>query len=447
MNLTKSIPTMNQLLFRCVTLVGYAAVLFSSQRPWFSVPTAVDGNMNRVIEFVANEPRCTHAFQFMMVVGISVLTLSSLKSREWNLVSNLTTCSMLATVLAYPYFVMTYSPSLTADAIWLQMQHDNLIWLGGDINLSAEVGNAFWGNKIYSVDIPRQIKIAPIPTNHLRELGIHHLSDVLNWFGYSDAFCQFSKRGWSMAACGWSMLIAGTLVAKSEVQFSRVGYSIVTLILALASFGAYVVSVPFIVAGHIENAATLTRQRDYAAAIQSLELACQRMPALEHDTHWIAQRGSLECKLGRINSHAQLFRAIELERGGKYDAAYEQLLSLIDSGDTAIAREAIRAVQRFAIQDFNSGNALSAAERLNIVLVKQPCNLKAIYLSQLCFLRQGRSLQVEAMSKWLDKAARHLSFNSKKILSATVHKYDAISSSQKNDAAAAWHSIRQAKNP
>lgn len=447
MNVTKSIPSMNQLVFSGVTLIGYAAVLFSSQRPWFSVPSAVDGNMNRVIEFVAFEPSCTQAFQFIMIVGISLLTLSSLKSREWNLLSNLTTCSMLAVVLVYPFFVMTYSPALTADAIWLQMQHDNLLWLGGDINLSAEAGNAFWGNKVYSVDIPRQIKIAPLPTHHFYETGIHHVSDVLNWFGYSDAFCQFSKRGWSMAACGWSMLIAGTLVTKGEVQFSRVGYSLVTLSLAFVSFSTYVVSVPFIVAGHIENAANLTRQRDYAAAIQSLELACQRMPALEHDTHWIAQRGSLESKLGAINAHAQLFQAIELERAGKYDVAFEQLLMLVDSDDSAIAREAIRAVQRFAIQDFNSGNTLSAAERLNIVLVKQPCNLKAIYLSQLGFLRQGRPLQVEAMSKWLNEAARHLSFNSKKILSATVHRYGAISSSQKNDAAAAWHSIRQAKNP
>ena len=42
--------------------------------------------------------------------------------------------------LSYPYFVMIRSPVVSAEATWLQMQHDNLLWLGGDIYNNAELG-------------------------------------------------------------------------------------------------------------------------------------------------------------------------------------------------------------------------------------------------------------------------------------------------------------------
>jgi hypothetical protein len=327
------------------------------------------------------------------------------------------------------------------------MQHDNLMWLGGDINVSAEQGQAFWGNKVISVDIPRQIKVSNLPTNHFSQFGLHQIAESLNWMGYSDAFCQYSKRGWSMAVCGWAILMIGTILVRGKVQFDRIGYSLVFCFAACLLFSVYAISIPFRTAARVEQAATETRARKYEDALQSLEAACRCMPVLSQDTHFVAQRGLLENRLGRTTPYAELFRAVDLERRGHFDAAYQDFRRLMDSKDPAIARESIRAIQRFAIQDFNSGRTELATENMRLVLGRQPCNLKAIYLSQICALRQDQREEVAKMSAWMDSAASHLSFNSKNILRACMQRYEAVAASQRNNASEVWRHSVSAKRP
>ncbi|MFN7733679.1 MAG: hypothetical protein ACK5OB_17410 [Pirellula sp.] len=447
MNLRFSVPSMNRLLFAGVTLAGLFAVLLSLKDPWFSVPMARDGHATAYSEIYASQPRCTRWFQAIMAVGLVWVLATSYRARTWSRSSNWVSGVMMMVALAYPFAVMNTSPSLTADAIWLQMQHDNLMWLGGDINVSSEQGQAFWGNKVLSVDIPRQIKVSNLPTNHIAQFGLHQIGDTLNWTGYSDAFCQFSKRGWSMAVSGWAILLIGTILVRGQVQFDRIGGSLILVFIVACLFCAVAVSRPFSAAAWVERAAAETRARRYDAALDALETACRRMPVLSQDTHFIAQRGLLETRLGRNSAYSKLFQAVDLERRGHFDAAYESFMESMESKDPAIARESIRAVQRFAIQDFNSGRAELAAANMKLVLAKQPCNLKAIYLSQICALRQDHREEVANMSEWMDAAASHLSFNSKKILRACMQRYEAVAASQRNDAEEVWFHSTAAKRP
>jgi hypothetical protein len=440
-------PSMNRLLFAGVSMVGIAAVMLSLRDPWFAVPMAKYGHALTGEDILPVQPGCTIYFRVLMGIGLISVVLTSVRKREWSVASNWISSIMLMIALSFPFVLIHTSPALTADGIWLQMQHDNLMWLGGDINVSAEQGQAFWGNKVISVDIPRHIKVVNLPTNHFLQFGLHQISDALNWMGYSDAFCQFSKRGWSMAVCGWSILMIGTILVRGTVQFRRIGHSIALCSLVCLVFCVVAIRLPFTAARRVDMAAKQTRNREFELALASLEAACRAMPVLTQDTHFIAQRGLLEIRLGRTTLHTQLFHAVELERKGHFDVAFQEYLKLMDSKDPAIARESIRAVQRFAIQDFNSGRAELATQHLRIVLSRQPCNLKAIYLSQICALRQDQPLAVEAMAEWMDSAASHLSFNSRKILRACMQRYEAIAASQQNDAMDVWFHSTAAKRP
>jgi tetratricopeptide (TPR) repeat protein len=382
-----------------------------------------------------------------MWAGLILLLATTYRRLEWTGGSTIVACATMVAALSFPYAATLQSPSLSADAVWLQMQHDNLIWLGGDINLSSESSHAFWGNKVYSNDIPRQIKVAALPTRPTWEPGLHQASDLIVWLGFSEAFCQFSKSGWTLAVVGWALLAIATIHVRGVVRIPRMGAALAFLSAFLVILSAVAWGMAMSAAGIVEQAAILTRNRSYADALETLDKACDRLPVLGQDTYYIAQRGLLEYRLGRMTLYAKLFEAIEKERQGQYDVAYESFAELIDSDDSAIAREALRAVQRYAIQDFNSGRTELAISRLQGVLARQPCNLKVIYLMQICYLRQNRLPEVEAMSHWMDVATSHLSFHSKRIFRATTRRYAAIAASQANDADRAWSHSRKAMNP
>jgi len=129
---------MNRLLFAGMTLIGFVLVLRSGFRSWFDVPCAPPGGSLGPGDVVLMTPSCMPSFQMAMVVGLVCLLASWCWRRQWTWIGNALACLMLVVALAFPYAVMMRSPVVAAEAAWLQMQHDNLIWLGGDINTSAE---------------------------------------------------------------------------------------------------------------------------------------------------------------------------------------------------------------------------------------------------------------------------------------------------------------------
>lgn len=440
-------PTLHRWLFACTAIAGVLCIALSTRSTWFSVPVALHQTASESDAIGFIEPACTGVFQLLMWIGLAVLGLSAFRERAWSDGSNCVACTVLCICLAFPFATLMFSPVLSTDAVWLQMQYDNLIWLGGDINLSSESGHAFWGNKIYSNDIPRQIKVATLPTICTWDSGLYHASDFVAWLGYGEAFCQFFKRGWPLAVSGWALVAFSTLQVRGNVRLRRLGNSCVVvagagLILGAVAWGCFMSA-----ARMVHQASLETRDRDYSAALARLESACCQLPILRQDTYYIAQRGLLESNLGRTSAYTILLHAIGKERRGQYDAAYDSFVSLIDAEDPAISREALRAIQRYAVQDFNTGRTELAAQRLEVVLARQPSNFKAIHLLQICYLRQNRLADVETMSRRMVMATNQLNFHSKKIFRATVERNSAIAALLANDAHRAWlHSI-EAKNP
>ena len=122
--LFKTIGSLNQLLFLLLTLAGFAAVALGIFQPWFSVPIAPPEGVSTFSDIFSSVPGCTVFFKAALAVGVISLAASWLWKRQWTALGSSIACLMILLPLAYPYFVIVRSPHVSADAAWLQMQHD-----------------------------------------------------------------------------------------------------------------------------------------------------------------------------------------------------------------------------------------------------------------------------------------------------------------------------------
>lgn len=446
-DLLKRFGSLNQLLFLLMTLAGFAAIAIGTQQPWFSVPIAPPQGADSFSDVISSTPGCTIFFKAALAVGVILLIASWLWKRQWTQLGSSIACLMILLPLAYPYFVVVRSPHVSADAAWLQMQHDNLTWLGGDIYLNAEMGGKGWRSKSYIVDAPRQLSVVTIPSWSPWEMGLHRTEDLVLWLGFSNAFCQFVGRGWSIAIIGSFLLFLASLQQERELNYRRAGGAI-----ALFTFVAFVAAIvgwsrPFMASQEINLAAELSSQQNYHEAKAHLDRAVSILPVLGQDTFYISQRGVLDSRLGIESEYALLQKARSLESDGRFDRAMTILESIADSNDPAIRREANRGVLRFAIQDFNCARFELSADRFNFVLKRNPCDVKLIYLLQLQAVRESRVERVGEMRDWMYAASDKFNFGTKKILRAVAQQNMATATGLTNDPDEIWAAQSRAKKP
>lgn len=443
----KTFGSLNQLLFLMMTLAGVAAVTIGVQQPWFSVPIAPPEGANSFSDIISSTPGCTIFFKAAAAIGIVLLAASWLWKCNWTGGSSSIACLLILLPLAYPYFVMVRSPNVSADAAWLQMQHDNLTWLGGDIYLNAEFGSKGWRSKSYIVDAPRQLAVVTLPSWSPWQMGLHRTEDLMQWLGFSNSFCQFAGHGWSLVIIGSFLLFLATLKKGNELDYQRAGAAIglFTITAAIAAVVGW--SLPFRASQEINLAAELSTQQKYAEASIHLEKAVSILPVLGQDTFYTAQRGVLDRRLGIKSEYASLQRARSLESDGRFDQAITILKSIADSDDPAIRREALRGVLRFAIQDFNCARFELSAKRFSFVLKRNPCDVKLIYLIQLQGIRESRIDRVGEMRDWMYAASGKFNFGTKKILRAVAQQNMATATGLTNDADEIWAAQQRARKP
>lgn len=441
------VASFNRLLFLGIGLLGLGALAQSTRKSWFEVPQAPLHGADSPLDMIAVTPECMPVFQALMGVGLVALAASWAWRRQWTIFSTVLGSVLCLVPLAFPYFVMLRSPVVSAEAAWLQLQHDNLLWLGGDIYNNAEYAHRGWKSKAYLIDLPQQLAVVKLPSWSPWEIGLDRCGDLLLWLGYSNAFCNFVCKGWAMAIIGSQLLLLCTLQRKSEFQFPHAG-------VAIAIFtGGFVVSalvgwsLPFRASNHIKLASELCSQREFRASIDELDKAVALLPVLGQDTYYVAQRGVLERALGLVTDYTRLGEAIDLESDARYDQAYARIAQLIESEDPAIRRESLRAVMRFAIQDYNCARFETSAERFRIVLRQQPCNLKLIYLMQLQGIRESRPEVVYAMRDWMYEASGKMAFGTKTIVRAAANQHAVLAAGMEGNADAICAAQDRAKRP
>ncbi len=445
--IVEQVSSLNRLLFLGIAFLAFTFTLLALRKTWFSVPFPPLTGTRSVNDIVDITPACTTGFQAVLAIGLVGVTASWLWKFRWNTLSTLLASLTVLVPLSYPYFVMIRSPVIAAEATYIQSQHDNLTWLGGDIYANAEYGNKGWKSKCYIIDAPNQLSVVELPSWSPWEIGLHRCEDLMLWLGYSNAFCQFAGKGWALAILGSSLLLLTTFSSGGELNFSRVGISIACL--TCASLLAMLVgwSLPFQAAREIRLASLKFSSGEVCQSGKHLDNAVTLLPVLGQDTYYVAQRGVIDLELGVSSDYATLRHAIGLEANGRYDQAFTQLKQLCRSEVVAVRREAQRAMLRFAIQDYNCARFELARDRFHEVFRYQPCNVKLIYLLQLQAIRESRIDDINSMRDWMYAVSDRFNFGTKKVLRAVVQQNAVLGAGMAGDADEIWEAQKKAKRP
>jgi tetratricopeptide (TPR) repeat protein len=304
-----------------------------------------------------------------------------------------------------------------------------------------------WKSKTYLIDIPKQLSVIDLPSWSPWEIGVHRCEDLMQWLGYSNAFCQFMGQGWAMAIIGGVFLFLASLQSQGKLIFHRAGVALLlfSTVAVLAAIVGW--SLPFQAAREIRVAAELCSQQQYAESQKHLDRAVAWLPVLGQDTYYVAQRGVLDREQGIESDFATLQRAIALEKGARYDQAFSLIEPLLESEIAAVRREALRGIMRFAIQDYNCARFELSRERFELVLRHQPCNVKLIYLLQLQGIREARIDSVNLMRDRMIETSNRLNFGTKTILRAASQQNAAIASGLQGDPDTIWAALEKAKRP
>ncbi len=422
------------LLARLAGVGGILLLLASLATQWFGVPGARLAGSALTVITVA--PRATLLFK-----AACLLTLTVIAAMRWRGISAERQASVLTLLLValffYPCVVMTWTPAISAQASWLNTQHENLSWLGGDIFAEQEYKDINWKSQLVVADAERQVGVFRLPNWSPYMMQWGRVGELAEWLGYSNRFCQFVCKGWFAALAGVVLLLLSYCRGR-ELHY-QVARTIGFAGISAATAGIALALAPPMVSGFaMMQARHASHRGDRPAALRWLGRAATILPAIRQDTYFVVQRGLLENALGRDTSESRFYVAQQLDRQGFVAQArqrYERLISET-AEETPMRREALRAILRMGINDLNSGSAAHALDTVQYVLEREPCNLKALYVVQLAGLRTARFELVRvSAARMMEMYAR---FN-------TLTKAPVLAACNENLAAAAFQEGRLAE--
>jgi hypothetical protein len=437
-----------RLLVQILAVAGLGCGLLSCGTLWFAIPTGAESLFTAPGAIDIVEPRVTAAFRVATVIVLAAMVLLWWFGRTR--IAGVVLASLwLAGLLTYPYVVMSWNPSIAGDAAWLEAQHRDLVWSGGDLNMS--VGSRAVGalDDVLLTQTPRYVTPLGLSEWQPSELTLARLPDLVVRLGYSNTFFEFIRMGWIVALAGSLFLLIAISAPEGHIDVGR-------SIRIAGVFGMAVVVLlglgwgwSFVVARDLAAAAEHTARGEYQAALDGMHRAERRLPSMSEDTYFIAQRGLLEDALGRSTPAAQLYRANLNERAGKYhqaDVTYERLAMDQDTPGP-VRREACRSMLRSAIDSLTAARADAALELLEKVLIVEPCNLKANYALQLTCLRSGRYQRVSALAQRMEAVYRYFQFPSKLAAVSASYQNALVANAALGNTEAAVTDVRKVVNP
>ena len=205
-----------------VTMLALAALggtllLAAQASPWMRVPVDLVRDATGAVHCLSEQPGVTAAFRCVCLVVGTVLAGGHVWHRRTSDRKAWVAGMLLGLLAMYPFAAMSIDATLSAEAAWLNIQHENLVWLGGDLHTNLEAGRTSWKEQIYLVDTPRQVSVIQMPTS---SLGAFRFGRLMNWvetFGYSNRFFQFVGRGWVMAIVGGMALACAECMPGGEL--------------------------------------------------------------------------------------------------------------------------------------------------------------------------------------------------------------------------------------
>ena len=439
---------MNRLLVKAVAVLGIACLLLSVRVSWFELPVNTTHEAGVVVP-ITLQPWATPWYQ-AGALAVAIVISGFWLFRPGRRYTDISLLALwLVVLLMYPCSVMIHDPETAGRAAWLQTQHENLTWLGGDLSTSEEYKNANWKSRLYVVDTPRRVTLLQLPTWDPAQFSLHQLPDLLEWLGLTNTFCQFVQRGWLTAMFGTTCLLMAACFAGGTMHVPRLRHAVLAIVLAVSVICPLAWSFRFRAGGHLNEAREHTARGNFAEALDHIEHAARIMPVLRENTDYTAQVGLLEHQLRRNSPATRLFAANLLEHEGFNEQALEHYERLVNDKalPNPLRREACRGVLRSAVNALNSGSISSAMDQLRRVLIVEPCNLKANYVLQLACLHSGRSDELSPLVDQIYATYGCFRFPNKKVVLAASRQNAFFTAVQAGDLNRAWeHSVRM-KNP
>jgi hypothetical protein len=385
------------LLLRCLRWAATLLLLASLVLPWFHVPVGVRETGSETYVAITCEPVTTPVFKLLVAIVLGIGLAAALRMHRSGDGSGRAALLGICGAVLFPLLLVLF-PALTiqrcaettAQAAWLQMQHDNLTFPGGD-SYTAQEYSYLPGQSNTDINaLPSFLTAIPNPPSRLEELTLARAPEIIMWLGFTPAFCQFASVGWFCALFGSSMLGFSLLrQGKDSKRFAR-QLSRVLPIVAPALAG--ICLLPVAIAGH---ALAVAREQatlgNFTNALIQLGRAEVWLPVLAYETDFIYQRGWLEQKCGFDTPVTQFVDAWRSERGNFDEVARQEYEKLLAPGIPRPVRfEAFRGLLRLAIDDFNSGLTDRAYEMLSHLAAIDPSSLTVLYGLQMTDLRGNR---------------------------------------------------------
>ena len=425
---------MNRLLQLAVGVAGIFCLAASVRCHWWLLPadsaprpatnhSASDDGRAADLSFAVAAARPRSLPYFLVgTLATALLATVTLATARWRRTTVVLASCWGAVLLAFPYAAMILEPELGARAAWLQSQLENLTWLGGDLATGFESALQPDQPATAIVYTPRRFAIVPMPTWALSDVSPTQFFALVEWLGYTDAFCAFVRRGWFLACIGTAAVCLSVCVGSGKPCFAylNIGRRMFGGVLGVGIACAWIL--PLNSSKHLSCAASRATSGDYQEAVVELRRAASILPALAHDSYYVAQLGLLETLTGEVATPAaQLHRAVRMERAGRLEQARSVYRTLVRDlpRESPIRREACRATLRSAISAFNSGSYQRATDGFRTVLAAEPCNLKAMYSLSLSALRRHDWAQLENLVRRQDAVYAFFQFHSKKSVLAS----------------------------
>jgi len=442
---------MNRLLQLGVLAIGIFCLALSTSKHWWILP--IDclpaSAKSDAWQVSTIEPWVVPYFKFGSL-GLLVVCLVLLLTQRWHRAGVVLTSFWAALLLSFPYWTIVAEPTLAAQANWLQAQHENLTWLGGDLSTGFEYQNHPNRARTSIVSTPRRLSVVPMPHWSLTDLNPGYFQELLEWLGYTNTFCEFVRRGWFLACLGTMAAWLYACVGRGKVRsrYVSLGLRVFGGTVAVGSICIWIS--PLACSRHLNSAAHHTARGQYYAALDQLQQSARLVPALAEDTYYVAQLGLLQHLTGNHSAPAaRLYQAHLLERAGRLEqasAGYRVLTKTLPAL-TAVRREACRALLRSAISAYNSAAYEKASERFRAVLAVEPCNVKAIYSLSLIALRHHNRWELENFTRHQYAIYACFQFANKKVILADAQRQRLMLALDQHDVTAAVDILPKLRRP
>ena len=294
-------------------------------------------------------------------------------------------------IFFFPLATMTLNPDSYANATWLDVQHKNISWLGGDIFTTQEYANFSSRRRLQIIEPASELEVFRLPYLNSNLLSLGGAMELLEWLGYSSAFCQFFSKGYAYAFFGTLILLLcclslGRLSLESFNLMSSakeiVLYSLIPTLLLLSFVFLWILFNSF----KINQAQSLTAKLEFRDALAVLNTVEKNLAPISYNTSFLYQKSALNYFIDKHSKQALLYRVLNEKNTSK---AIIEAKKAIEEGSSQEKLELIRFLLRVAISKYNSGSTIQAKELFDFITSHQASNIKANFVLQLIALERS----------------------------------------------------------